>query len=219
MRVLVHLSPHAPYELLGVWCPPSDDGQLRGYYPYGGHAEEYGRSCVIDELEFRPWLKVAERLAMRTPYSAWWEAIDLPITLGLHEAFDEVLSRAEVSWTADLLAERTGLPTEPLEAGGHRLSTLFSLHADDGTLADPDTLQKHAARLLASQDSDATLHRFVDEWLHLDRLAVVPRDAMLYPELTPDIRAAMLGETHRFVSAVYRDGGTLTDLQIGRAHV
>lgn len=84
--------------------------------------------------------------------------------------------------------------------------------ADDGTLADPDTLQKHAARLLASQDSDATLHRFVDEWLHLDRLAVVPRDAMLYPELTPDIRAAMLGETHRFVSAVYRDGGTLTDL-------
>ncbi len=153
MRVLVHLSPHAPYELLGVWCPPSDDGQLRGYYPYGGHAEEYGRSCVIDELEFRPWLKVAERLAMRTPYSAWWEAIDLPITLGLHEAFDEVLSRAEVSWTADLLAERTGLPTEPLEAGGHRLSTLFSLHADDGTLAvlvsNPDLPQRQVDLALA----------------------------------------------------------------------
>lgn len=84
--------------------------------------------------------------------------------------------------------------------------------ADDGTLTEIETLQKHAARLLASSDSDATLHRFVTEWLHLDRLAIVPRDATLYPELTPEIRADMLGETHRFVSAIYRDGGTMSDL-------
>jgi hypothetical protein len=84
--------------------------------------------------------------------------------------------------------------------------------ADDGTLKEPETLKEHAARLLASSDSEPTLHRFVDEWLHLDRLAIVPRDAMLYPELTPDLRADMLGETHRFVSAVYRDGGSMSDL-------
>jgi len=84
--------------------------------------------------------------------------------------------------------------------------------ADDGTLSDVAVLQAQAARLLALADSDATLHRFVDEWLHLDRLRVVARDATLYPELTPQIREAMLGETHRFVGAVYRDGGTLGDL-------
>lgn len=84
--------------------------------------------------------------------------------------------------------------------------------ADDGSLKEPDTLRAQAKRLLARAESDATFHRFVDEWLHLDRLRVVPRDTMLYPELTPQIREQMLGETHRFVSAVYREGGTLADL-------
>lgn len=84
--------------------------------------------------------------------------------------------------------------------------------ADDGTLADPDVLAGHAARLLALADGDQTLHRFVDEWLHIDRLPIVTRDATLYPELTPEIRQAMLGETHRFVSGVYHGGGTLQDL-------
>ncbi|MCY1072687.1 DUF1592 domain-containing protein [Nannocystis sp. RBIL2] len=84
--------------------------------------------------------------------------------------------------------------------------------ADDGTLKDPDVLRMQATRLLASADADATLHRFVDEWLHIDRLRTVPRDAMLYPELTPQIREAMLGETHRFVGDVYRGGGSLAEL-------
>jgi len=84
--------------------------------------------------------------------------------------------------------------------------------ADDGSLGDPETLQAQAARLLASPDSDRTLHRFVDEWLHIDRLKIVPRDMMLYPELTPEIRDAMRGETHRFVTSVYHGGGTLSDL-------
>lgn len=84
--------------------------------------------------------------------------------------------------------------------------------ADDGSLADPDTLAAEATRLLAAAESDATLHRFVDEWLHIDRLKTVPRDMTLYPELTPQVREAMLGETHRFASRVFRDGGTLREL-------
>ncbi len=85
--------------------------------------------------------------------------------------------------------------------------------ADDGTLlADPEQLAKHAERLMKDKSSDVTLHRFVDEWLRIDRLPSVPRDATLYPELTPEIRAAMLGESHRFAAAVFRDGGSLHDL-------
>ncbi len=88
----------------------------------------------------------------------------------------------------------------------------LSAAADDGTLADPETLKTQAARLLASPDSERTLHRFIDEWLHIDRLKNVPRDMMSYPELTPEIREAMLGETHRFVTSVYHGGGTLSEL-------
>ncbi len=88
----------------------------------------------------------------------------------------------------------------------------LSAAADDGTLPGPKVLAKHAERLLASADSDETLQRFVDEWLHIDRLRTVPRDTMLFPELTAEIREAMLGETHRFVTSVYHEGGTLGDL-------
>lgn len=84
--------------------------------------------------------------------------------------------------------------------------------ADDGTLTDPEVLKTHAERLLADPASDASLHRFVDEWLHLDRLASVPRDAMLFPELTAEVRAAMAGETHRFMAGVFRSGGDLNEL-------
>ena len=84
--------------------------------------------------------------------------------------------------------------------------------ADDGSLTDAETLRAQADRLLALAESEKTFHRFVDEWLHLDRLRVAARDAMLYPELTPQIRDAMIGETHRLVSDVYRSGGTLADL-------
>ncbi|MBL9105710.1 MAG: DUF1592 domain-containing protein [Myxococcales bacterium] len=84
--------------------------------------------------------------------------------------------------------------------------------ADDGTLTDPEVLKKHAERLLADPDSDATLHRFVDEWLHIDRLPSVPRDATLFPELTAAVRSDMRGETHRLIAGVFRDGGKLGDL-------
>jgi hypothetical protein len=98
-----------------------------------------------------------------------------------------------------------------LITGGPPDATLTAA-ADDGTLKDPATLAAQAERLLAAADSDATLHRFVDEWLHLDRLRTVPRDMTLFPELTPQVREAMLGETHRFASQVFRGGGSLRDL-------
>jgi hypothetical protein len=98
-----------------------------------------------------------------------------------------------------------------LITGGPPDATLTAA-ADDGTLKEPETLAAQAERLMAAADSDATLHRFVDEWLHIDRLKTVPRDMTLYPELTPQVREAMLGETHRFASQVFRGGGTLREL-------
>mgnify|MGYP002777899584 CR=1 FL=1 len=98
-----------------------------------------------------------------------------------------------------------------LITGGPPDATLTAL-ADDGTLADPEVIKQQAERLLATADSDVTLHRFVDEWLHIDRLPTVTRDATLYPELTAELRQQMLDETHRFVSTVYRGGGTLREL-------
>ncbi len=84
--------------------------------------------------------------------------------------------------------------------------------ADDGTLLDPDVLSEQANRLLGLAESRRTLDRFVEEWLGLTQLMIVTRDPGLYPELTPAIRTAMLGETHRLVADVFANGGSVGDL-------
>jgi len=84
--------------------------------------------------------------------------------------------------------------------------------AGDGSLLEPDELKQQAERLLNLAESRRTLDRFAEEWLGLTQLLHVTRDADLFPELTPAIRASMLGETHRLVADVFNTGGSLGDL-------
>ena len=82
--------------------------------------------------------------------------------------------------------------------------------ADAGQLATPAQLEAQAARLIDTPRGHAQLARFVREWLELDRLASVPKDAQIFPEFNTQIRAAMAAEVDRFVEHVaFEDDGTL----------
>lgn len=72
--------------------------------------------------------------------------------------------------------------------------------ADAGQLATQDQIAGQAERLLADPRSDAVLDRFVDQWLLVGNVVNVPKDASVYPDLTPAIRAAMREE----IRALYR---------------
>ncbi len=85
--------------------------------------------------------------------------------------------------------------------------------ADAGELAAPAQIEKQARRLLADPRSRATIQRFVEAWLEIDRLPNIPKDAATYPELDAAARVAMREETRRFVTHVMEDGtGTLPEL-------
>ena len=84
--------------------------------------------------------------------------------------------------------------------------------AADGSLGDPEVLEAEATRLLADPRAVDNALRFADEWLGLDRLELVTRDPMLFPELTGDIRTAMRGEAERLVAEAFAGGGTLDEL-------
>lgn len=83
--------------------------------------------------------------------------------------------------------------------------------AKAGALHDPDAIATQAARLLASPKSRRALDHFVAEWLDLDKLAQVPKDATLFPDFTPDIRTAMRAETTELFATTVSTG-TLPDL-------
>jgi hypothetical protein len=89
--------------------------------------------------------------------------------------------------------------------------------AASGELGTPEGIEKQARRLLADPRSNATLERFTGQWLEIDRLASVPKDAAVFPEIDGALRTAMSEETKRFVNHVVRGGeGTLTELLTGK---
>lgn len=85
--------------------------------------------------------------------------------------------------------------------------------AASGALATPEGLSAEARRLIDDPRADATIGRFVDQWLELDRIATIPKDSAAYPAFDDAARAAMAEETRRFVTYVVREGnGTLPEL-------
>lgn len=85
--------------------------------------------------------------------------------------------------------------------------------AGSGELAKPDVIEAEARRLLQDPKADVMIGRFMEEWLELDRLPTVPKDAATYPELNDIIRTSMHEEARRFFRQVVRGGaGTYPEL-------
>ena len=85
--------------------------------------------------------------------------------------------------------------------------------ADQGALRDPAQLRLQAERILAQPGATMRLRNLIFGWLELHDLSTVQKDEVLYPEFTPDVRAAMVEEAERFVDQVlWRGSGTLSEL-------
>lgn len=70
--------------------------------------------------------------------------------------------------------------------------------------------ERHFWRLLGESSTRFHFRRFVREWLGMDRLAFLARDAELYPDYTR-LRPLMVDETDRFVDEVLtREGASFT---------
>lgn len=89
--------------------------------------------------------------------------------------------------------------------------------AEKGTLTDKATLLSEARRLLRDPRAARSVARFTGQWLYVDRLPAVAKDAASYPELTPEVKAAMQAETLTFVDRTLRQGnGTFQDLLLSQ---
>lgn len=90
--------------------------------------------------------------------------------------------------------------------------TLFAA-AKAGKLQDPKEIAKQAERLLASSRSRFVYDQFFTQWLMVQRISSVPKDATIFAAFTPAIRKAMADELKRFVWYVMEQkSGTLTEL-------
>jgi Protein of unknown function (DUF1592)/Protein of unknown function (DUF1588)/Protein of unknown function (DUF1595)/Protein of unknown function (DUF1585)/Protein of unknown function (DUF1587) len=83
--------------------------------------------------------------------------------------------------------------------------------ARDGKLDDASGLAEEASRLLDDVRSNAAIEAFHFEWLELDDLAQLEKDATVYPGFDDSFRQAMHDETAHFVDYVIRDGDAKLD--------
>jgi hypothetical protein len=83
--------------------------------------------------------------------------------------------------------------------------------AESGELRELTKRQAHVDRMLQSERARPVVRKFVFDWLGLSNIATVPKDTTRYPELTQDIRAAMIKEAELFVDNVMFGGDPAHD--------
>jgi hypothetical protein len=89
--------------------------------------------------------------------------------------------------------------------GGMPDEQLFEA-ADDRALASPEQLTTQARRLLGTPKATASMVSFHRQWMMLDDLSSMTKDAKTYPDFTPTLRQAMNDEVAAFVTGVVESG-------------
>jgi uncharacterized protein DUF1592/uncharacterized protein DUF1588/uncharacterized protein DUF1595/uncharacterized protein DUF1587/uncharacterized protein DUF1585 len=111
-------------------------------------------------------------------------------------------------------AEKDGLPLDPYETAA-RLSYFvtgsmpdpeLSTAADQGALRTVDQVAAQTKRLLGTPQARNSVASFYFQLLEMTDLATVDKDAKLYPQYTPAVRAAMTAELNAFASRTTLEG-------------
>jgi hypothetical protein len=93
--------------------------------------------------------------------------------------------------------------------------TLLQL-ATDGTLHEPDVLERQVRRMLADDRSRSLVTNFAFQWLGVRRLEAIDPDPRLYPNFDEDLRRAFIKEMELYVDSILRGGASVVDLLTAR---
>jgi hypothetical protein len=111
-------------------------------------------------------------------------------------------------------AEKDALPLDAYETAA-RLSYFLiastpddelSAAADAGALKTPEQVLAQGKRLLGSARAHDSMASFYLQWLEMSELRTVSKDAMMFPQFTPEVGAAMSAELSAFSSKTTLEG-------------
>jgi hypothetical protein len=84
--------------------------------------------------------------------------------------------------------------------------------AQSGQLGTADQVALQARRLMADQRFRATVGTFHNQWLELKDITGVEKDAKIFPAFSPELKAAMVEESRRFIDGVMSEDGRVQTL-------
>ncbi|HVJ20110.1 MAG TPA: DUF1592 domain-containing protein [Polyangiaceae bacterium] len=80
-----------------------------------------------------------------------------------------------------------------------------------GELTTAEQLEAQARRMLADPKA-SRLFEYFSQWLDLDKIGDIQRDAVVFPALAPDLGGLLQSETRTFVKALFDAGGSYEEL-------
>ena len=89
--------------------------------------------------------------------------------------------------------------------------TLITL-AEQGTLSDPDVLERQIRRMLSDERSRALVENFAGQWLHLRNIESVYPDPLEFPDFDENLREAYQTETELFLENLLREDLSILEL-------
>ncbi len=88
--------------------------------------------------------------------------------------------------------------------------------ANANQLATPDAVAAQVERMLRDPKAEFARKHFYAQWLEVDALDNTQKSAEVFPEFTPEVRAAMKQQFERFIDNVYsKENGSLVALLTG----
>jgi len=84
--------------------------------------------------------------------------------------------------------------------------------AQQGTLHEPDVLERQVRRMFADERSHSLVTNFAFQWLGVRRLDAIDPDPRLYPTFDEDLRRAFAKEMELYLDSILRSDKSVVDL-------
>ena len=118
------------------------------------------------------------------------------------------------------VAPATAYPVSNIELASRLSFFLWSsipddellVHAEAGTLSEPDVLERQVQRMLADDRAQAMVQNFAGQWLYLRNMRSVYPDPNVFPNFDENLRNAFQTETELFIWSMIREDRSILEL-------
>jgi mono/diheme cytochrome c family protein len=216
-----------PYDPTGIAEPTESRARIFTCYPQSESEEQPCATEILTNLARGAFRRpvTSEDVAPALEFYAQGRA-EGGFETGIQKGLMAILASTKFLYRAD-----PGAPPASVEPGSqHAISDLelawrlsFFLWsqgpddallklAENGTLHEPDVLDRQVRRMLADERSRSLVTNFAFQWLGVRRLEAIDPDPRLYPTFDEDLRRAFTKEMELYLDSILRSDASVVDL-------
>ncbi|HEY3517561.1 MAG TPA: DUF1592 domain-containing protein [Gammaproteobacteria bacterium] len=218
-----------PYDPSGIAEPTESRARIFSCYPQNESEEQGCATQILTNLARGAFRRPVtnEDVAPALEFFAQGRAAG-DFETGIQKGLMAILASTKFLYRADPGTPPTNVEAEytvsDLELAWRLSFFLWSQGPDEallelaqqGTLHEPDVLERQVRRMLADERSRSLVTNFAFQWLGVRRLEAIDPDPRLYPTFDEDLRRAFTKEMELYLDSILRGDGSVVDLLTSR---